>query len=125
MLNALNISRWPRITPTPNSTMASNTVRAVMVQFRFVISISPPCCRRVAICVVYLGLWEWLHIWLMSNSTSHVSHGDLSIAYHIKWGFRKESLIWVGDIPIGVNFHPLATEFRGWLIQKGVFSVFA
>src|SRR5690606_1685451 len=28
-------------------------------------------------------------------------------------------------MPIGTNFHPLATEFHQWLLQKGHFSVFA
>lgn len=55
----------------------------------------------------------------------HVSHADSSIAYHFDWGFRKEALLWDGKYPIGVNFHPLATEFHQWLLQKGQFSVFA
>src|SRR5258708_6855891 len=61
----------------------------------------------------------------MSNNTSHASHSDPSIANHIEWGFRRESLTGVGDIPLRVNFHPLATEFREWLLRKGSFSVFA
>jgi hypothetical protein len=33
--------------------------------------------------------------------------------------------MWIGDRAIGVNFHPLATELRGWLLREGHFSVFA
>ena len=32
--------------------------------------------------------------------------------------------MWVGEHPIGINFHPLATEFRQWLLRKGHFAVF-
>lgn len=61
----------------------------------------------------------------MRDDPIHVSHADSNIAYHFDWGFRKEALLWSDKYPIGVNFHPLATEFRQWLLQKGQFTVFA
>lgn len=61
----------------------------------------------------------------MSDSPPHVSHADPDIAYHLDWEFRREAFLWSGKHPIGVNFHPLATEFRQWLLRKGKFSVFA
>jgi len=61
----------------------------------------------------------------MSEDLPHVSHKDPSIAYHIEWGFRREAMLWSNDQPIGVNFHPIATEFHRWLLKKGKFSVFA
>lgn len=33
--------------------------------------------------------------------------------------------MWHQGRAIGVNFHPVATEFRQWLLRKGQFSVFA
>jgi len=61
----------------------------------------------------------------MSKVPSHVSHADPGIAYHFDWEFRREALLWYGQSPSGVNFHPIATEFHKWLLQKGQFSVFA
>ena len=55
----------------------------------------------------------------------HQSHPDPSVAYHFDWDFRREAAIWIGDRAIGVNFHPLATELRRWLLREGQFSVFA
>jgi hypothetical protein len=60
----------------------------------------------------------------MNSSALHVSHGDPNIAYHVEWGFRREALIGVGEVALGVNLHPLATEFRAWLLREGKFSVF-
>ena len=53
------------------------------------------------------------------------SHPDPNIAYHFDWEFRREAAMWVGEQAIGVNFHPLATEVRQWLLRQGQFSVFA
>lgn len=61
----------------------------------------------------------------MNDDQPHVSHADPNIAYHFDWGFRREALLWDDKYPIGVNFHPVATEFHQWLLQKGQFSVFA
>jgi hypothetical protein len=61
----------------------------------------------------------------MVNHQTHIPHADPSIAYHVEWGFRREALLWLGDLPIGVNFHPIASEFHQWLLRKGSFSVFA
>ena len=55
----------------------------------------------------------------------HVGHGSADIAYHVEWGFRREALLWDGDAPVGVNFHPLATELYEWLQRRGPFTVFA
>lgn len=52
------------------------------------------------------------------------SHPDPSIAYHFDWEFRREATIWIGDRATCINFHPLATELRLWLLRKGQFSVF-
>lgn len=61
----------------------------------------------------------------MSIQEHHQSHPDPNIAYHLDWEFRREAAMWMGNHAIGVNFHPLATEFRSWLLQEGKFSVFA
>jgi hypothetical protein len=53
----------------------------------------------------------------------HNSHPDSDIAYHFDWEFRRESLLWVGEQPIGINFHPLATELYNWLLRKGQVSL--
>lgn len=55
----------------------------------------------------------------------HVGHSDQDIAYHVEWGFRRECLLWRGNIPIAPNLHPIATEFRSWLLRQGHFSVLA
>jgi hypothetical protein len=61
----------------------------------------------------------------MTDAVPHVStHADPNTAYHVEWGFRKEALIGVGDVPLSVNLHPIATEFRGWLLNKGSISIF-
>jgi hypothetical protein len=61
----------------------------------------------------------------MSSDDHHQSHPDPSIAYHFEWEFRREAALWMSDLAFGVNFHPLATEFRRWLLREGPFSVFA
>ena len=55
----------------------------------------------------------------------HIGHGLDDIAYHVKWGFRREAFIWSPNAQTGINFHPIATELRQWLLRKGRFSVFA
>jgi hypothetical protein len=55
----------------------------------------------------------------------HRSPHDPNIAYHFDWDFRREAAIWDSERAVGVNFHPLATEFRRWLRQEGKFSIFA
>jgi hypothetical protein len=57
------------------------------------------------------------------SSQHHNSHPDSDIAYHFDWEFRRESLLWVGEQPIGINFHPLATELYNWLLRKGQVSL--
>jgi hypothetical protein len=54
----------------------------------------------------------------------HVGHGKDDIAYHFEWGFRTEALRWRDGRALGVNFHPVASEFRSWLLREGKFSVF-
>lgn len=61
----------------------------------------------------------------MRDDHPQSSHADPNIAYHLEWGFRREALLWSGEHPIGVNFQPVATEFRQWLLGKGQFSIFA
>ena len=55
---------------------------------------------------------------------NHVGHEDPNIAFHVEWGFRRESLRWQDGKPTGVNLHPVATEFYGWLRRQGHFSIF-
>jgi hypothetical protein len=57
------------------------------------------------------------------STQHHNSHPDSDIAYHFDWEFRRESLLWVGEQPIGINFHPLATELYNWLLRKGQVSL--
>lgn len=61
----------------------------------------------------------------MTDDQHQPTHTDPNIAYHYDWGFRREAVLWAGDHPIGVNFHPLATEVHKWLQQKGYFSLLA
>ncbi len=53
----------------------------------------------------------------------HVPHHDPNIAYHQEWEFRREAIVWDGGYPARINLHPVATEFRQWLLQMGQFSV--
>lgn len=53
----------------------------------------------------------------------HNSHPDPNIAYHFDWQFRREALLWAGGQPVGINFHPLATELRQWMLRKGQISL--
>src|SRR6266436_1474638 len=53
------------------------------------------------------------------------SHPDPNIAYHFDWEFRREAIRWVGERAIGINFHPLAKEFRHWLLREGQFPILA
>lgn len=55
----------------------------------------------------------------------HIGHRASDIAYHVEWGFCREALLWEGDTPVGVNFHPLASELYDWLQRRGPFTVFA
>ena len=61
----------------------------------------------------------------MSTEEHHQSHPDPNIAYHFDWEFRHEAAMWSDQKAIAPNFHPLATEFRQWLLREGKFSVFA
>lgn len=59
------------------------------------------------------------------TSTDHRSpHPDPSIAYHFNWEFRHEAALWVDGKAVGINFHPVATELRMWLLRQGQLSVF-
>lgn len=55
----------------------------------------------------------------------HQSHLNSEIAHHFTWDFRREAALWVNERVCGINFHPLATELRQWLLRKGHFQVFA
>jgi len=55
----------------------------------------------------------------------HQSHLNSEIAYHFTWDFRREAALWVDERAIRINFHPLATELRHWLLRQGHFPVFA
>ena len=56
----------------------------------------------------------------------HEGHSDPSIAYHIKWPYSDRAFLWNDKAtkrrktdPCGVNFMPLATELRSWLLREG------
>lgn len=58
-------------------------------------------------------------------SVNHLSsHPDPNIAYHFDWEFRHEAALWIDGQAVGVNFHPVATELRKWLLRQGQVSVF-
>jgi hypothetical protein len=54
-----------------------------------------------------------------SNDLKHIPHKGKNTAYHMEWEFRREAAVWVGDRPVGPNFHPLATELRAWMLRQG------
>ena len=60
----------------------------------------------------------------MTDDHSKSPHIDPNVAYHIGWEFRKEALIVEGSIIQKINFHPLATELKGWLKGAGNFVIF-
>lgn len=45
------------------------------------------------------------------------------VAYHVDWGFSEESIVWDGGKPVVINFYPIATELRNWLLRKGRLSL--
>jgi len=56
----------------------------------------------------------------------HEGHDDLNIAYHIQWPYSERAFLWNDRAtkrrktdPCGVNFQPLATELRLWLLRRG------
>jgi hypothetical protein len=56
----------------------------------------------------------------------HEGHADPSIAYHIRWPYSDRAFLWNDRItrrrkahPCGVNFQPLATQLRLWLLRQG------
>lgn len=57
--------------------------------------------------------------------SKHIPHKDKNIAYHIEWGFRREAAVWIGDRPVGPNFHPLGTELRNWMLRQGTLRFFS
>ncbi|TXI50806.1 MAG: hypothetical protein E6Q50_02270 [Lysobacter sp.] len=38
---------------------------------------------------------------------------------HHAWSFRPHAFRWVGEQIVGLNFLPLATEMRAWMLQQG------
>lgn len=56
----------------------------------------------------------------------HEGHADPSIAYHIQWPYSDRAFLWNDRAtkrrksdPCGINFQPLATQLRLWLLRKG------
>ena len=56
----------------------------------------------------------------------HEGHADPSIAYHIQWPYSERAFLWNDRAtkrrktdPCGINFQPLATQLRLWLLQRG------
>jgi hypothetical protein len=41
-------------------------------------------------------------------------------AFHIAWDFRREAAIWEDDKPLRLNFRPIASTLRKWLLNQGV-----
>src|SRR5688572_9427463 len=62
---------------------------------------------------------------MSGTASKHLGHGNVDIAYHVEWGFRREALRWQNGMPTGVNLHPVGSEFHRWLLRKGQFFVFA
>lgn len=61
----------------------------------------------------------------------HEGHADANIAYHIRWPYSERAFLWNDRAtkrrktdPCGVNFQPLATQLRRWLVRKGQVSYF-
>ena len=71
-----------------------------------------------------LPIESGFHPPLTASPHRHVPHDNGDIAYHLEWGFRPEALRRLKSVPIGANFHPLASELRQWLLRRGQFSVF-
>ena len=61
----------------------------------------------------------------MNHDHHNSQHLDKDIAYHLDWGFKKDALVWYGVTPVALNFYPLASEFKNWLLQKGQLSTLA
>ncbi len=56
---------------------------------------------------------------MKGSATKPLSHGDRAQhASHPAWAFRREAAIWRGEVPVGVNMLPLATEMCQWLKQQ-------
>lgn len=63
-------------------------------------------------------------LWRGNNlGIEYTNHNDPNMASHFEWEFRNEAYIWKDDDVIGINFHPIATEFRKWLKQECNFIV--
>ena len=56
---------------------------------------------------------------MSEEKPKHIPHKGKNTAYHMEWEFRREAAMWIGDRPVGPNFHPLASELRGWLLRQG------
>jgi len=61
----------------------------------------------------------------------HEGHADPNIAYHIRWPYSERAFLWNDRAttrpktdPCGVNFQPLATQLRLWLLRRGQISYF-
>lgn len=61
----------------------------------------------------------------------HEGHADPDIAYHITWPYSPRAFLWNDRAtkrnkkdPCGVNFQPLATQLRLWLLRKGQVAYF-
>lgn len=42
---------------------------------------------------------------------------------HHEWSYRQHAFRWVGERIAGVNLLPLASEMRGWMLQRGPLSL--
>lgn len=42
---------------------------------------------------------------------------------HLDWSYRPEAFRWAGEHIVGVNFVPLASEMRAWMMQRGQLSL--
>lgn len=42
---------------------------------------------------------------------------------HLDWSYRPHAFRWTGEHIVGINFIPLASEMRAWMMQRGQLSI--
>jgi hypothetical protein len=54
-----------------------------------------------------------------STAVDHLPHKDRNLAYHMEWGFRKESAIHLpNDVPVEPNIRPIGGMLRKWMMRE-------
>lgn len=60
---------------------------------------------------------------IRENNHKLSQHKDAEIPYHLEWGLSRDAVLWADNRPVALNFYPIATEFRSWLLREGHFSI--